>query len=76
MAKQPCVSCGDETATGSPLYPTRTEVVAPDGMAGFLCSDCHVRITGHDRGRIGERDIRRLREAPVSAGAWSFTITH
>jgi hypothetical protein len=76
MAKQPCVSCGDETAAGSPLYPTRTEVTAPDGMSGFLCIDCQVRITGHDRGRISERDIRKLREAPVPSGAWSAPGSH
>jgi hypothetical protein len=62
MARQPCVSCGDETATGSPLYSSRTKIDMGDGHSAFICSDCHVKITGHDRGELTERDIRKLRE--------------
>ena len=76
MARQPCVSCGDETAAGSPLYPARTELQAPDGMTGFLCSDCQVRITGHDRGRISDADVRKLREGEVPSGAWFSPSVH
>ncbi len=62
MAKQPCMSCGDETAAGSPLYTGRSELEARDGQPRFVCSDCHVRITGHDRGQLTQEDVRKLRE--------------
>jgi len=70
VAKQACVSCGDDTSTDSPLYSARIEVKAPDGMTGFLCGDCNVRITGHDRGRLSDEDILKLREGDVPSGAW------
>ncbi len=61
MAKQPCMSCGDETTAGSPLYTGRAELEAIDGQPGFVCSDCKVRITGHDRGQLTAAHVRRLR---------------
>ena len=39
-------------------------------MTGFLCGDCNVRITGHDRGRLSDEDILKLREGDVPSGAW------
>jgi hypothetical protein len=75
MAKQPCVACGDDTAAGSPLYTGRTELEMRDGQPGYLCSDCHVRITGHDRGELTEEDVRRLREGG-SAFAFGLSQDH
>jgi hypothetical protein len=75
MASQPCLKCGDETAIGSPLYSSRTKVDLKKGLTGFVCSDCHVGITGHDRGELTEEDVRKLREG-ASAFAYGLSQHH
>ena len=41
--RQPCQSCGEETAEGSPFFFDRHTVDAPDGSRSYLCSSCLVR---------------------------------
>jgi hypothetical protein len=62
--RQPCASCGDETAAGSPLYLDRKTYPGRDDAAIFVCGDCRLRITGHDRGDLTERQIAQLRVRP------------
>jgi hypothetical protein len=61
MPRQPCASCGDETAAGSPLYPDRKEYARQGGSTMYVCGDCRLRIVGHDRGELTEAQLARLR---------------
>lgn len=76
MAKQtePCVSCGEDTATGSPLYSDRLE----DRTAAeprFLCSLCARRLRGASRevhsDEERERTQRGLEKGAFGFGAWA-----
>jgi hypothetical protein len=44
--REPCLTCGDETASGSPLYSDRR--VIPD--SGFLCAECARRAAAPPKG--------------------------
>ncbi len=37
---EPCDSCGEDTAVGSPLFFDRHTIERPDGSRSFLCSLC------------------------------------
>ena len=37
---EPCESCGDDTAAGTPLYSGRREVTDAKGKRTFLCGPC------------------------------------
>jgi hypothetical protein len=44
---EPCLSCGEETATGSTFFWDRHEGVGPDGKF-FVCSECLARLKRTD----------------------------
>ncbi len=52
--REPCASCGDETAEGSPLYYDRRTVQHPDGTTGHLCLGCVTRL--RSAGGLTEKD--------------------
>jgi hypothetical protein len=49
--REPCQSCGEETAEGSPLFFDRHTVDAPDGSRSYLCSSCVARSRKKRRSR-------------------------
>jgi hypothetical protein len=69
MAREPCLICGDETATGTPLYASRT-VVAAEGVRGFVCVDCRAKASPERQRELSREELARLHESAVVFGAW------
>jgi hypothetical protein len=69
MAKEPCLICDEETATGSPLYASRTVVTGDDARA-FVCVDCKARSSPERRGELSRDERARLEESAAVFGAW------
>jgi hypothetical protein len=58
---EPCVSCGEETSVGSPLFSGRRRIERPDASATFLCEPCNERLAA-SRGRtsLTDDEVRRV----------------
>jgi hypothetical protein len=56
-----CVSCGEETAVGTPLFAGRRRIERPGASAAFLCEPCDERLAA-SRGRrsLTEEEARRV----------------
>ena len=57
--KEPCLSCGEETAAGSVFFSDRKAAELPDGTRGYLCSECvrRMREAGHVVEKTDERGV-------------------
>jgi hypothetical protein len=69
MAREPCLICEEETATGSPLYASRT-VVMRDDARGFVCEDCKGRSSPERRRELSREQLARLHDGAAAFGAW------
>jgi predicted RNA-binding Zn-ribbon protein involved in translation (DUF1610 family) len=55
------LSCGEETATGSPLYSDRRVINREDETRTYLCSLCGEQLAArHHRKRLSDEEISRL----------------
>jgi hypothetical protein len=62
-ASEPCVGCGEETASGTIFYSDRHQVERTDGTHSFLCSLCDSRIRAADDGRrLTDEEVRNTVE--------------
>ncbi len=67
--REPCLSCGEETATGSVLYSTRRVIDRDDENRTYLCELCGERLAAkHHKGRLSDEEVRRL------ANNWSAAV--
>ena len=58
---EPCTSCGEETAAGSPFFSDRRVVERPGGDRAYVCSLCDQRLAEARRGtRLTDEEVRRL----------------
>jgi hypothetical protein len=62
MAKEPCVVCGEETASNSPLYSGRLSAKRQGGAQAFLCEDCSARAKPERVHELSDEDRRRFAE--------------
>ena len=69
MAREPCLVCGEETASGSPLYSSRS-VVARDDVRGYACVDCRAKASPERRHELRREELARLNESAAVFGAW------
>ena len=69
MASEPCLVCGEETASGSPLYSSRS-VIARDDARGYACVDCRAKASPERRGELSRDELARLNESAAVFGAW------
>jgi len=67
--REPCLSCGEETATGSVLYSSRRVVHREDGTRTYLCELCGEQLAAkHHKGRLSDDEVRSL------ANNWSAAV--
>jgi hypothetical protein len=69
MAREPCLVCEEETATGSPLYASRTVVAGRDAR-GYVCVDCRARASPERRGELSRDELARLHQSAAVFGTW------
>ncbi len=72
-SSEPCISCGDDTAVGSPFYFDR-RVLDPDGPnRSYMCSSCVERImTGRRRHPpMSEKERLELENAAAAFGGFA-----
>ena len=69
MASEPCLVCGEETASGSPLYSSRS-VVARNNARGYACVDCRAKASPERRGELSRDELARLNESAAVFGTW------
>ena len=71
MAEQPepCVSCGENTAVGSPFYFDRTAIEPDANGPRYMCSDCVERILAS---RPGKRPLTDEERRALERGALAF----
>jgi len=70
--KEPCASCGEETAVGSVFFSDRLRIPRPDGPDAFLCGLCDARIrASHKPSRWTPEDVAAFtRNASAAAVTW------
>ena len=69
---EPCVSCGDDTAAGTPLYAGRHMAGDADGRRLFLCGPCMDQmVAGRRRDGLTDEDRRKLENAAAVFGAFA-----
>lgn len=57
---EPCVSCGEETAVGTPLFSGRRRIVKSSASAVFLCDVCDELIASKRSGTpLTDDQVRR-----------------
>jgi hypothetical protein len=60
-AAEPCVSCGEETAVGSPLFSGRRRIEKLPASAVFLCEVCDAQIAATRSGKpLTDDQVRRF----------------
>ena len=69
MSIEPCLVCGEETATGSPFYSSRT-VVTREGRRGFVCVECRAKASPERQRELTREQLARLHESAAVFGAW------
>ena len=68
---EPCVSCGEATAPGSPLYFDRTAIDPGSDDPRFMCSLCVQRLAGGRRKRpLTEDERKALENAALAFGSF------
>ena len=74
--REPCSSCGEETAAGSVFYSDRRVVDRADGTRTYICSLCAERLAAqHHQQRLSDDEILRLTNN-WSAAVNAFTGGH
>ena len=59
--REPCASCDETTAIGSPLCSDRFEAKGPAGEIVILCSFCRARMRGSGRKRpLTDAEVRAI----------------
>jgi hypothetical protein len=67
--REPCLSCGEETAIGSIYVSVRHGATGPDGKKVFLCSDCLARWRSRATGEsMPDRQLLQAILAGVQMG--------
>ena len=67
--REPCLSCGERTATGSVVYSTRRVIDRDDGTRTYLCELCGEQLGAkHHKGQLSDEEVRRL------ANNWSAAV--
>jgi hypothetical protein len=67
--REPCATCGEETASGSIFYSDRHTIAHSDGTRSFLCELCNTRIrSSHLGGRMTDDEVRSYVENGSNAG--------
>jgi hypothetical protein len=71
--REPCRSCGEETATGSAFYSDRRKVRAPSGTDAYICSACVARAAARRRGgRLTDDELQALVDnGSMAAVTWA-----
>lgn len=69
MTREPCTSCGEDTAAGSPFYSDRL-VDQTDSTPRYLCSSCDERLRGSREVHSDEERDRAQKE--LEKGAFVF----
>ena len=68
-AREPCLSCGEETVTGSVLYSSRRVIDRKDGTRTYLCELCGEQLAArHHKKRLTDEEARSL------ANNWSAAV--
>ena len=71
MAKEPCVSCGEETAVGSVFYSDRFAVHDEADEPAWLCSLCLSKLRAVKGNRLTKEQVRNFIQNGTMAGiAW------
>jgi len=66
--REPCASCGEETAIGSTFYAERHTITHADGTRSFLCELCESRIrSSHHTGHMSDDQLRSYVENTVES---------
>jgi hypothetical protein len=60
MVSEPCTTCGDETAAGSPRFTDRHRVQRANGSTVFLCAECARRLSSHVARQLSDEELRRF----------------
>ncbi len=69
---EPCESCGEDTAAGTPLYSDRREVTDAKGQRTFLCAPCVERVVdARRREPLSDEDRRKLESGAAVFGAFA-----
>jgi hypothetical protein len=69
---EPCMSCGDDTSVGTPLYSGRHQATDSNGRRVFLCASCNEEmIAGRRREPLTDEDRRKLEQAAAVFGAFA-----
>ena len=67
-----CMSCGDDTAPGTPLYSDRHVATDPGGARLFLCATCTGQLVAYRRREpLTDEDRRKLENAAAVFGAFA-----
>ncbi len=67
--REPCASCGEETASGSIFYSGRHTIAHADDTRSFLCELCNDRIrSSHRSGGMTDDEVRSYVENGSAAG--------
>jgi hypothetical protein len=72
--REPCVTCGEETAAGSVFFSDRLKVTMSDGKDAFLCSLCNERIRSSNRKRrmTDEEVAEFIRNGNAAGLTWAI----
>ncbi len=70
--REPCVTCGEETAVGSVFFSDRLKVAQRGGIDAFLCGLCDERIRSSRKGRrMTDAEVADfIRNANAAALTW------
>ena len=70
--REPCASCGEETAVGSVFYSDRVKVPQPGRPDVFLCGLCEAKLrASHKPAQMTKEDVAALtRNASAAAITW------
>jgi hypothetical protein len=71
--REPCASCGEESAVGSVFYSDRLVIDDETGHRTFLCNLCEERIRASRKGtRLTDDEVLSfIRNGTMTAMAWS-----
>jgi hypothetical protein len=71
-AREPCASCGEETAVGSVFFSDRLTIPRPGHPDAFLCGLCDAQIrASHKRPRMTAEDVAAFtRNGSAAAITW------
>ena len=66
--REPCASCGEETASGSIFYAERHTITHADGTRSFLCELCESLIrSSHPSGQMTDDQVRGYVESTMES---------